>query len=108
MPLLSDSDSLAKPLNRFYQFSHLYTRATRNLLKGYRELLQEGFESFAMGIVIGAIYYHIGNNQLSITDRYGLFFILSSLFPFMVILNVIAKCKSPIVFLHKQNLKKIK
>lgn len=93
MPLLSDADALPKALNPFFQFYFLYLRATRNIIKGYKELLQEGFESLAMGLVIGLIYWEIGYDQLSITDRYGLFFILSSLFPFMVILSVVAKCE---------------
>jgi len=41
---------------------------------------------------ISFIYFFIFLKKVSITDRYGLFFILSSLFPFMVILNTIAQC----------------
>jgi len=97
MPLLSDGSSLPKSLNPIFQFYYLYIRATSNIIKGRKELLQEAFESVTMGLIIGAIYWEIGNTQLSITDRYGLFFILSSLFPFMVILSAVAKCEYPLL-----------
>jgi len=90
IPVFNVKDVVAKPLNGIYQFQYLYLRASKNRLFGFHDILVEAFQSVAMGIIIGAIYWRIGNDQISITDRYGLFFILSSLFPFQVILNNIA------------------
>jgi len=44
-----------------------------------------------MGVLQGAIWYNLGNDQSSIRDRFGLFFISCAMYPFMVILNTISQ-----------------
>ena len=44
-----------------------------------------------MSLLVGVIFYHLGSDQLSIRDRFSLAFLSSALYPFMVILDSIAR-----------------
>ena len=44
-----------------------------------------------MSLLTGIIFYHLGVNQLAIRDRFSLIFLMSALYPFMVILDTISR-----------------
>eukprot|EP01137_Pigoraptor_chileana_P025804 Opistho-2@95843 len=73
------------------QFVILYQRASRNLVQGWQKLLSEFAITCMMAILIGGIYWGLTMDQLGWRDRFGLFFIMCALFPFMIILDTIAK-----------------
>ncbi|XP_063683451.1 ATP-binding cassette sub-family G member 8-like [Bolinopsis microptera] len=84
-PKGSDSKSLVR------QFRILIVRAFKNELKGYSSLLIQAIEALFMSIMIGCIFINLGFDQISVRDRVGLFFIMGGLYPFIVILDTIAK-----------------
>eukprot|EP01136_Pigoraptor_vietnamica_P025620 Opistho-1_new@79765 len=73
------------------QFAILYQRASRNLVQGWQKLLSEFAVTMMMAMLMGGIYYGLTMDQLGWRDLFGLFFIMCALFPFMVILDTIAK-----------------
>lgn len=46
-----------------------------------------------MSFVVGLVYYKLAYGQSNIRDWFGLIYILAALYPYMVILDVIAQCK---------------
>lgn len=50
-------------------------------------------QAFAMSFVVGLVYYKLAIGQSNIRDWFGLMYILAALYPYMVILDVIAQCK---------------
>lgn len=46
-----------------------------------------------MSFVVGLVYYKLAYGQSNIRDWFGLMYILAALYPYMVILDVIAQCK---------------
>ena len=44
-----------------------------------------------MSVMIGCIFIDLGFDQIAVRDRVGLFFIMGGLYPFIVILDTIAK-----------------
>jgi hypothetical protein len=46
-----------------------------------------------MSFVVGLVYYKLAYTQSNIRDWFGLMYILAALYPYMVILDVIAQCK---------------
>lgn len=85
LPRITDTNSLMK------QFRILIVRAFKNELKGYSSLLIQAVEALFMSIMIGCIFINLGFDQISVRDRVGLFFIMGGLYPFIVILDTIAK-----------------
>jgi len=73
------------------QFRILIVRAFKNELKGYSSLLIQGIEALFMSVMIGCIFIDLGSDQVAVRDRVGLFFIMGGLYPFIVILDTIAK-----------------
>eukprot|EP01135_Chromosphaera_perkinsii_P001826 Nk52_evm5s211 gene=Nk52_evmTU5s211 len=80
-----------KPIGRWEQFSLLYMRATRNIVQDMGGFVVKCFESAFMGFVIGLIFWMLGNDQNSIRDRFGLFFIVCTLYCFNLILGFIVR-----------------
>ncbi len=67
----------------------------RNNVEDYSSLLVQSVEAVMMSVMIGLIFYGLGDDQKSSTDRFGLLYILSALYPYMAMLDVIGKCKLP-------------
>jgi len=73
------------------QFRILIVRAFKNELKGYSSLLIQGIEALFMSVMIGCIFIDLGSDQVAVRDIVRLFFIMGGLYPFIVILDTIAK-----------------
>lgn len=90
-----DSDLLDPPRHNRVGFLEqmflLMVRTAKNKLKGRSSLLVELIQSVAMGLIVGAVFFKLGHDQVSVQDRYGLFYIISTMYPFMVVLNTVAK-----------------
>ncbi|KJE95696.1 hypothetical protein CAOG_06121 [Capsaspora owczarzaki ATCC 30864] len=89
--------AVSKPrqrISRARQMYILYLRASRNILQGTGQLAGELVSTLFMAFLLGCIFYKLGDDQISVRDRFGLFYIACSLFPFMVILDTIAKFDS--------------
>ncbi|KAM9317185.1 ATP-binding cassette sub-family G member 8 [Gastrophryne carolinensis] len=86
----------------FHQFSVLLSRHVSNDLRDLTTLLIHGFEAVLMALLIGFLYYGQGSNILSIQDTIALLFMKSSLTPFAVVLDVVAKCHSERAMLYRE------
>ncbi|KCV70449.1 hypothetical protein H696_02791 [Fonticula alba] len=73
------------------QFRLLYLRSVMFRFKARSALLTEFGQTLAMGLAVGVVFYALGSDQVSVQDRFGLCYIVSTLFPFMVILSTVAK-----------------
>ena len=70
-----------------------FRRTLRNNLEDYGFLFVQAAEALFMSVIIGVIYLNLGLDQLGAKDRFGLLYVISALYPYMVILDVIGKCR---------------
>ena len=75
----------------YRQFAILSERFIHNIFQGTGPLISEIVQAIYMTLLVGIIFYHLGDDQVSIRDRFSMVFIASSLYPFMVILDSIAR-----------------
>lgn len=72
----------------------------RHLYNDYRDLvtlLVHGFEALLMSLLVGFLYFGAGEQRLSVQDTVALLYMIGALTPFAVVLDVIAKCKFPLL-----------
>jgi len=75
----------------FLQFYILLIRTWRNRLLGRTALFVDLVQALAMALVVGAVFLNLGHDQVSVQDRYGLFYIISTMYPFMLVLSTVSK-----------------
>uniref|UniRef100_A0A8C4T279 ATP-binding cassette sub-family G member 8 n=1 Tax=Erpetoichthys calabaricus TaxID=27687 RepID=A0A8C4T279_ERPCA len=76
------------------QFSILLRRQVSNDFRDLPTLLIHGCEALLMSLLIGFLYFGAGDTKLSIQDTIVLMYMMTTLTPFAVVLDVIAKCHS--------------
>ncbi|XP_076099071.1 ATP-binding cassette sub-family G member 8-like [Mytilus galloprovincialis] len=91
MDMLNMINKFSQSPGYFRQFSVLFRRCTRNILEDYLNLSAQFIQAFAMSFVVGLVYYKLAYGQSNIRDWFGLMYILAALYPYMVILDVIAQ-----------------
>ncbi|XP_041352326.1 ATP-binding cassette sub-family G member 8-like isoform X2 [Gigantopelta aegis] len=84
----------------FRQFSVLFRRAMRNLLEDYAMLIIHFLQALTMSFILGVIFVQLGEDQLAMRDRFGLMYLLSTMYPYMVILDIIGQGHQERKFLY--------
>lgn len=79
-------------------------RCTRNQIEDYMLVLAQFIQALSMSVVVGMIYFRLEKDQQTIRDWFGLMYIIGAMYPYLVILDLIAVCKftSPGVSLHRR------
>ena len=52
-----------------------------------------------MSVVVGLVYYDLDLDQKTVRDWFGLMYIIGAMYPYLVILDLIAQCKSTFYWL---------
>jgi len=87
----------------FRQFMLLTARSVKNQLKDRDTILLETVQGGVMSLVIGTVFYKLGDDQIAVSDRFGCLYIITSLYLFMVLLSTIAQvnAKRPSFYLER-------
>lgn len=73
------------------QFTVLTRRFAHNTIKGYKLFVTELVQAIYMALLVGIIYWDLGDDQIAIRDRFSLMFLSAAMYPFNVILDSIAR-----------------
>lgn len=71
----------------------LYRRCTRNQIEDYMLVLAQFIQALSMSVVVGMIYFRLEKDQQTVRDWFGLMYIIGAMYPYLVILDLIAVCK---------------
>eukprot|EP00027_Filamoeba_sp_ATCC50430_P004270 CAMPEP_0168546348 /NCGR_PEP_ID=MMETSP0413-20121227/3452_1 /TAXON_ID=136452 /ORGANISM="Filamoeba nolandi, Strain NC-AS-23-1" /LENGTH=618 /DNA_ID=CAMNT_0008576523 /DNA_START=103 /DNA_END=1959 /DNA_ORIENTATION=- len=69
------------------QFTVLYTRALRNILRDKLAFFSKLIYSVVLAVLLGGICYDLGHDQVGYRDRYGFISLVLGLTPFMAIIS---------------------
>lgn len=74
---------------------HMYCfrRFIRVTLDDYLALLTHVIQALLMSLLLGLAYISLKLDQVSIRDWFGVMFMMSVMYPYMVILGLIGTCK---------------
>lgn len=66
-------------------------------------VLAQFIQALSMSVVVGMIYFRLEKDQQTVRDWFGLMYIIGAMYPYLVILDLIAVCKftSPGVSSHR-------
>ncbi|XP_060071936.1 ATP-binding cassette sub-family G member 8-like [Ylistrum balloti] len=90
-PVMKMFDNLEHSPGPFRQFSVLYRRCTRNLVEDYLFLMAQFIQALSMSVVVGLVYFKLGLDQNTVRDWFGLMYIIGAMYPYLVILDLIAQ-----------------
>lgn len=68
-------------------------RCTRNQIEDYMLVLAQFIQALSMSVVVGMIYFRLEKDQQTVRDWFGLMYIIGAMYPYLVILDLIAVCK---------------
>lgn len=74
------------------QIYNLFKRFNRITVDDWPSLLTHILEAIFMSFLLGLGFYQLKRSQSSIRDWFGAMFIVSALYPYMIILGLIGKC----------------
>jgi hypothetical protein len=69
-------------------------RCTRNQIEDYLLVLAQFIQALSMSVVVGMIYLNLNKDQNTVRDWFGLMYIIGAMYPYLVILDLIAVCTS--------------
>ncbi|KAL5008568.1 hypothetical protein ScPMuIL_014149 [Solemya velum] len=75
----------------FRQFQVLCRRSIKNIIEDYISMATQCIEAAIMSVIIGLVYYQLGNGQADMRDRFGLLYIIIALYPFLIVLDLITQ-----------------
>ncbi|XP_059145920.1 ATP-binding cassette sub-family G member 8-like, partial [Physella acuta] len=82
------------------QFMVLFKRCMRVTVDDYPTLLTHVVQALLMSLLLGMVYIDLKLNQVSIRDWFGVMFMMSVMYPYMVILGLIGACHEERKFLY--------
>lgn len=56
-------------------------------------VLAQFIQALSMSVVVGMIYFRLEKDQQTVRDWFGLMYIIGAMYPYLVILDLIAVCK---------------
>lgn len=73
-------------------------------------VLAQFIQALSMSVVVGMIYFRLEKDQQTVRDWFGLMYIIGAMYPYLVILDLIAVCKFLVPQINEHSLiyKKIK
>ncbi|XP_067681293.1 ATP-binding cassette sub-family G member 8-like [Haliotis asinina] len=74
------------------QFSVLFNRSMRNIVEDYALLLIQFLQALSMSLILGFVFFELKRDQLSLRDHFGLLYMISVMYPYMIVLDVIGQC----------------
>lgn len=82
------------------QFVILFRRFLRVTIDDYPALLTHLVQALLMSLLLGTVYIDLKLSQVSIRDWFGVMFMISVMYPYMVILGLIGTCHEERRFLY--------
>jgi len=82
------------------QFYYLTRRFIRVTIDDWQSLLTHMLEALFMSFLLGTAFYQLEFDQKSVRDWFGVSFMISVMYPYMVILGLIGKCHEERKFLY--------
>lgn len=89
-PVMSTLNITDQSPGPFRQFSVLFGRCTRNQIEDYMLVLAQFIQALSMSVVVGMIYFRLEKDQQTVRDWFGLMYIIGAMYPYLVILDLIA------------------
>ncbi|XP_048733666.1 ATP-binding cassette sub-family G member 8-like [Ostrea edulis] len=89
-PVMSTLDITDFSPGKFRQFTVLFGRCTRNQIEDYLLVLAQFIQALSMSLVVGMIYLNLNKEQKTVRDWFGLMYIIGAMYPYLVILDLIA------------------
>ncbi|XP_013886648.1 ATP-binding cassette sub-family G member 8 [Austrofundulus limnaeus] len=100
--LITVSKEKNKLPGKLSQFTILIRRHMYNDFRDLVTLLVHGFEALLMSLLVGCLYFGVGEERLNIQDTVALLYMIGALTPFAVVLDVIAKCHTERAMLYHE------
>ena len=83
-----------RPVGMLGQFAVLFQRALRAEVRAVSWQVQQIITALLMSATIGLIFFDLGKDQRSVRDRLSLLYIVVALYPFIIVLDTVAKLHS--------------
>ncbi|XP_070188788.1 ATP-binding cassette sub-family G member 8-like [Littorina saxatilis] len=87
---LPDDGDIYPGLRR--QFSVLFRRWMRSILEDWPLLGVRSIQALAMSIMLGVVYWQLQPNQSSLRDHFGVLYMISVMYPYLIVVDIIETC----------------
>jgi ATP-binding cassette subfamily G (WHITE) protein 8 (sterolin 2) len=68
-------------------------RWVRSILEDWPLLGIRSVQALAMSIMLGVVYWKLKSDQSSLRDHFGVLYMISVMYPYLIIVDIIETCK---------------